>query len=79
MYCNLKFERNLSNMEASTYKMLKYSSSSTLGDRTPVNPIDGNVLQDGIRLDQWKAKCNDMFESTGISKNYHYRCKNVGQ
>ena len=49
MYCNLKFERNLSNMEASTYKMLKYSSSSTLGDRTPVNAIDGNVLQDGIR------------------------------
>jgi len=49
MYCNLKSKRNLSNMEAPTYKILKYSSSSILGDRTPVNPIEANVLQQGIR------------------------------
>jgi hypothetical protein len=44
-----KIFRCIINLEECTYRTFKYSRSPILGDRTPVNPIEANVLQEGIR------------------------------
>jgi hypothetical protein len=44
-----KIFRCIINLEECTYRTFKYSRSPILGDRTPVNPIEANVLQEGIK------------------------------